>query len=478
MQRPLSFAPFVLGLALLVSLPVVSNSSANAAEAGKPNIILIMADDMGYECVTANGGESYKTPNLDKLAATGMRFEHCYSQPICTPSRVQIMTGMYNSRNYVRFGLLQPGSTTFGNLFRDDGYATCVVGKWQLDGGFQGPGGFGFDDYCLWQLTRRPNRYANPGLEINREEIDFRDGQYGPDIVSDHACSFIRQRAEADKPFFLYYPMILPHWPFEPTPDSAEWDPTFRRDDKKEISNKGTDNKYFADMVTYTDKMVGKIVAQLDEAGVRDNTLILFTGDNGTYSAITSRFQGRDWKGGKGHMMDNGTHVTLIANMPGTVPAGAVNLDLVDFSDILPTLCQMADISVPRSLALDGHSFAPQLRGEPNPNPRPYVYCWYFRNGKPVLNSKQHSAGESARTKQYKLYLDGGFYDVTQDFYETEPLNESELTDEQRAKQKMLGETITRFTREGFYEQSSKEPKSRKKSKKKSNKKKKEAESA
>lgn len=423
--------------------------SAHAAD--RPNIVLIMADDMGYECVTANGGESYSTPHIDKLASSGMRFEHCYSQPICTPSRVQIMSGMYNSRNYVEFGKLKAGSYTFGNLLRDAGYATCIVGKWQLKGGFEGPHEFGFDDYCLWQLTRRPNRYPNPGLEINGKQVDFKNGEYGPDVVSDHACRFIDRHAGGDQPFFIYYPMILPHWPFEPTPDSEEWDPTFRRGDESEESRKGWDNKHFADMVAYTDKMVGKIVAKLEAQGLRENTLILFTGDNGTETSITSRFNGREWRGGKKHMMDNGTHVTLVANMPGTIPAGRVNGDLIDFSDFFPTLGEFAGAEVPAAVETDGRSFAPQLRGEPG-DPRQHVYCWYFRNGKFVDGGDDHTAGESARDHRYKLYRAGELYDVTRDFYETEPLDPDALTAEQRVIRDTLSTVIERYTRPNFYE--------------------------
>ncbi|MFW6169939.1 MAG: sulfatase-like hydrolase/transferase [Planctomycetota bacterium] len=423
------------------------------AEGERPNILLIMADDMGYECVTANGGESYSTPHIDQLAATGMRFENCHSQPICTPSRVQIMTGKYNSRNYVQFGLLQSGSHTFGNHLRNAGYETCIVGKWQLDGGLDAPNDFGFDDYCLWQVTRRPNRYPNPGLEINGKEVDFNNGEYGPDIVTDHACDFIDRRAAGEKPFFLYYPMILPHWPFEPTPDSEEWDPTFRRGDQSEKSRKTKwEDKYFADMVAYTDKMVGKLVAKLEELGLRENTLILFTGDNGTYTGITSRFNGRDWRGGKGHMMDNGTHVALVANMPGTIPTGRVNSDLIDFSDFFPTLAEFAGAELPADVRIDGGSFAPQLRGELG-DPREHIYCWYFRNGKPVEGGDDHRAGESARNHRYKLYRDGGFHDVTRDFYETDPLDPEDFTAEQRSVRETLHGVIEQYTRPGFYEQ-------------------------
>src|SRR5829696_7637550 len=116
-----------------------------AEQAKKPNVVLIMADDFGYECVTANGGQSYKTPHLDRLAAGGVRFEHCHAQPLCTPTRVQLMTGLYNVRNYSRFGLLEPDVTTFAHLLKKAGYATCIAGKWQLGHGFEGPKKFGFD---------------------------------------------------------------------------------------------------------------------------------------------------------------------------------------------------------------------------------------------------------------------------------------------------------------------------------------------
>src|SRR5262245_37095378 len=142
----------IFSTAAVLSLSIFLGTPAPGAT--RPNVILIMGDDLGYETIGANGGTSYKTPTLDKLAATGTRFEHCYVQPLCTPTRVQLMTGMYNIRNYSRFGFLEPDVTTFGNLFQKAGYATCIAGKWQLSHGFEGPKKFGFDEYCLWQLTR------------------------------------------------------------------------------------------------------------------------------------------------------------------------------------------------------------------------------------------------------------------------------------------------------------------------------------
>lgn len=389
-------------------------AALSAHEAKRPNVVLIMADDMGYECVGANGSTFYKTPNLDRLAAGGMRFVHAYSQPICTPSRVEIMTGRYNARNYVRFGYLHPAEITFGNVMRAAGYQTGIAGKWQLKGGFEGPRKFGFDDYCLWYLTRRPPRYANPGLEINGREFDF-PGKYGPDLVSDHLVKFIQ--ANRDRPFFAYYPMLLPHWPFQPTPDSKDWDPT----ETRPWPRSKWDRPHFRDMVAYADKMVGKIDRALKEAGVRENTLLIFTCDNGTYRSITSPFKGRLVRGGKGTTPNAGTHVPLIASWPGTIKPGQVSSELIDFSDLLPTLAEIGGAELPGDRAIDGRSFLPQLKGEPG-NPRDWVFCWYERDGKRDGNVKRY-----ARNQTYKLYHDGRFYDVPADELEKNNLKPDQL---------------------------------------------------
>ena len=154
---------------LVTAISLVTCNRVNRNE--NPNIILIMADDMGYECLSCNGGLSYSTPMLDELAASGIRFTNCY-QPLCTPSRVKIMTGKYNFRNYEYFGYLDETEFTFGTLMKEAGYATCIAGKWQLNGlSYNLPGYddnsrphlFGFDEYCLWQLTvpgNKGSRYA------------------------------------------------------------------------------------------------------------------------------------------------------------------------------------------------------------------------------------------------------------------------------------------------------------------------------
>lgn len=379
----------------------------SAAE--KPNIVLIMADDIGMECLSAYGSESHKTPNIDALAASGLRFQNAHSQPLCTPSRVQIMTGIHNNRNYVRFGVLDPQSRTFGNLLREAGYKTAIGGKWQLDGGFEGPDRFGFDRYCLWQLTRRPSRYPNPGLEIDGKETDFKNGEFGPDIVSDYLCKFMEDHK--DGPFFVYYPMMMPHWPFVPTPDHPDYDPKMWRDAKNEPGG-FHGSKYWPAMVSYTDKMVGKVLRKIDELGIRDNTLIIWTGDNGTYDKLSTRFRGRDYQGGKGSPKDNGTHVGFIASWPSVIKPGQTSDALVDFTDVLPTLVDAAGAKTPDGI--DGVSLAPLFRGEARR--KDSIYCWYARDG------ERGKASQHVRDARHKLYMNGRFFDVAADPEETNNL--------------------------------------------------------
>jgi arylsulfatase A len=395
-----------------------------------PNIVLIMVDDLGYECIGANGSTSYSTPRLDRLAATGMRFEHCYSQPLCTPTRVQLMTGQYNVRNYVRFGQLDPRQTTFAHRLKKAGYATCIVGKWQLGGGFDGPKHFGFDEYCLWQLTRRPPRFANPGLEINGKQIDYNQGEYGPDLVCNYALDFISRHK--DRQFFLYYPMILTHSPYQPTPDSPDWDP------KAMGEQVNRHNRHFGEMVTYMDKLIGRLADRLEELKLRDETLILFLGDNGTGRGVESKMGDVTVSGGKGSLTDAGTRVPLIANWPGTIPPGKVCSDLVDSTDFLPTICQAAGVS-PAEHPVDGRSFLPQLRGQPG-QPREWTYCWYAPN-----QGRVNTPREFARNHRYKLFRDGPFYEIDSRQFAERELDLNSLNGEAAAARQKLQAVLDQY---------------------------------
>lgn len=417
-------------LALLVA---VMFAATCVLAASRPNVILILADDLGYETLGANGGTSYKTPVLDKLAANGVRFDHCFVQPLCTPTRVQVMTGNYNIRNYLQFGNMDPKLITFGALFRQAGYATCMAGKWQLGHDVELPKKFGFDEYCLWQHTRRPERYKNPGLEINGVATNWTKGEFGPDIVSDYALDFIRRKKGA--PFFLYYPMLLTHPPFVATPDSADYN-----DQKKKRQSQEGDaaNRHFGEMVAYMDKLVGKLLSRLDELGLRDNTLVVFVGDNGTAHGVPSRMGDRVVIGGKGKTTDAGMHVPLIASWPAKVRGGKVCSDLVDSTDFLPTICEAAGVPLPATLKIDGHSFLPQLRGEKGV-PREWIYSWYSREG--VLAE----ARECAFNHRYKLYRAGRFYDLSTDLEEKNPLNVATLQGDAATAARLLQGALDQF---------------------------------
>ena len=381
----------------------------------KPNVVLIMADDMGFECLSCYGSTSYKTPVLDGLATRGIQFSHCYSTPLCTPSRVEIMTGQYGFRNYDDFGALNPKEKTFGNFLKDAGYATCVAGKWQLSKDSKMPAYFGFDEHCVWNMTPRKEtsviangRFAHPLIERNHAVLpdEYIEDRYGPDICCDYLLDFIERKK--DVPFFAYYPMILVHSPFVPTPDSPEWQDKNRRDEK--------DTRYFADMVAYADKLVGKIMDKLEALDLLENTLVIFTSDNGTHRKITSQIEGDiEIAGGKGTMPDAGTHVPLIAYWKGVTPGGVVLDDLVDFSDFLPTLTELADVPIPEGMPCDGHSFLPQIKGEKG-NPRDWVFCYY--NPRVPFADFQAHAGQFVRDQRFKIYHDGRFYDVPADFLE------------------------------------------------------------
>lgn len=401
-------------------------STAHAA--ARPNVVLIMADDLGYETIGANGGASYKTPVLNRLAATGVRFDQCYVQPLCTPTRVQMMTGAYNVRNYIDFGHMDPALVTFGNLFRNAGYATCIAGKWQLGADPGLPKKFGFDEHCLWQHTHRPPRYANPGLEINGEKKSYSNGEYGPDLVNDYARDFIARRK--DEPFFLYYPMILTHGPYQPTPDSPTWDP------KAIGENVNRADQHFGHMVEYMDKLIGKVVAQLDRLGVRQNTLLLFVGDNGTGQGTRSMMGDRVVIGRKGSTTAAGMHVPFIASWPGNIAAGKVCSDLVDSTDFLPTICEVAGVSVPSELKIDGRSFLPQLRGETG-HPRQWVYSWY--------SPRRQTPREFAFNQRYKLYRTGEFYDLRKDIEETNALQVGRLESDAAAAATLLQRALDHF---------------------------------
>ena len=434
---------FISTLTILTALLLgVFNVQAN----DRPNIILIMADDMGYEALSSNGSESCKSPNLDKLAAKGVRFTNGFSNPICTPSRVKLMTGQYNVRNYVKFGWLDREQTTFAHQLKAAGYATAIAGKWQLGRDKDSPQHFGFEQSCLWQHTRsgRSNedgkkidrRFVNPQLEFSGVEKDFNNGEYGPQVCTDFICDFIDKNKK--KPFLVYYPMILTHCPFDPTPDSTDWDPK-RLGSTTYKGDRNDPQRHFRDMVAYADKAVGQIVSQLEKSGVRDNTLIIFTGDNGTDTPIVTPWNGKKVVGGKGTMSDTGTRVPLIVNWPaGIRKAGRAVDDLVEFTDVFPTICEVTTAKLPKNHPGDGASIVPVLRNQADARRKDWIYIWYRKQV--MVRNKQYSFvanqdGSKAALTRYDSPFNGT------------KLKDSALTKTERALKKQFEATIARLAK-------------------------------
>lgn len=386
-------------LLVFLCLPQVGYTTTTSEKSSdKPNIILILADDLGYECLGAYGGRSYHTPCLDRLAADGLRFDNCFSTPKCSPSRVTILTGRYTVRTTMKWGHIPADEITFGHVLQKAGYATALAGKWQLGRIVDDPDRvrrFGFQQSAVWAWHEGP-RYWQPMIYRNDKLMVGMDDRYGPDVYTDFLIEFMERNR--NRPFIAYYPMCLTHYPKRDEPPPANHP-----------------HLTFAEMVASMDMMVGKLVAALDRLELRDRTLILFTADNGSPTSEVSLLGNRKIKGGKAKLTDNGTRVPLIANWQGTVPRGTTNDDLIDFTDFLVTLADLADAELPPDVVIDGHSFAPQLRGDEG-SPREWVFT-------------EWSGKAWVRDKHWKLYRSGRLFDMKNDPQEQDPLPESEAPD-------------------------------------------------
>ncbi len=406
----------LLFLVCCVAVPV------GAAE--RPNVLVILCDDIGAQELALYGHPQHRTPNLDELGRTGIWFTTGYSTPICHPTRFEIMTGQYGHHNGVYHFPGRPGGPTadtgvddigshltFGKIFQQAGYVTAHAGKWQLSG--KHPTLIrecGFDEYCMWAYKHnlpqgvehtgawegkpgeKTARYWHPSIVKNGEYVETTEDSYGPDIFSDFVLDFI-SRSE-DNPFFVYYPMALTHGPFFSTPDSTKT----REDRFKQDRNNWQAN------VEYADKIVGKLMKGLEQLGKRENTLVIFVGDNGT---------GGD---GKAQTIEKGARVPFIVNGPGLVKPFGESRELVDLSDIVPTICEVAGITLHKDHIIDGVSFAPYLRGETKPL-REWIYA--YLGPQRVVRTKRWLLENNSMTEFGQLYDCGdsrngeGYKDVT-----------------------------------------------------------------
>ncbi|MSU66091.1 MAG: hypothetical protein EXS38_08350 [Opitutus sp.] len=365
-----------LALSCLLAAPA-------ALAADKPNIVFILADDLGIGNIGCYGADqTVKTPNIDALARGGMRYTNAYTVPLCGPSRAAILSGRYAFRtgatNQDATGEMKPSVETFlPKILKPAGYATSMIGKWgQLP---LGPAEFGFDEHLkfqgsgvYWNTQDKGKNYT-----VNGKSVPLRDKEYLPDVMHRHAVDFITRNR--DKPFYLYYSMSHIHAEILPTPDSAP--------DSKDL---------YADNMAYMDKLVGQLVAELDRLKLREKTLIVFLGDNGTGGNFSDRatVNGRRLSGAKGDMLEGGALVPMIVNWPGKTPVAKICTDMVDSTDFFPTFAEFAGAKLPEKTIIDGRSMAAQFRGEKG-QPRDWAFIqlarmWYVRS----TGWKLNQAGE------------------------------------------------------------------------------------
>ncbi|MGI8965660.1 MAG: sulfatase-like hydrolase/transferase, partial [Limisphaerales bacterium] len=360
-------------LALLVS---VTLNSLAVEKTSHPNIIFILADDLGFGNVSCYGADKFKTPKIDALAKSGIRFEHCYAAPLCGPSRAEILTGRYAFRTGMTGNdsgpLMKPANEIMiPKILKPAGYVTAHVGKWsQLP---LQPSDGGFDEYLRFQGSGQYWREQNAHYMVNGKQTDLPEGKYLPDLMHEFLVDFITRHR--DEPFYIHYAMSHVHGKILRTPDSAP--------DSKD---------FYADNIAYMDKLVGKLVVELERLKLREKTLIIFVGDNGTAKgeAERSTVNGKHISGHKSEMLEGGSLVPMIASWPGTTPPGKISKNLLDFTDYFSTFAELSGAKLPEGVTLDGHSFAPELRGEKG-QPRESIFVelghkWYVREADWKLN--------------------------------------------------------------------------------------------
>lgn len=403
-------------LSVLVLVALGSAAVERAPAADRPNILLIMADDVGREVLGCYGGTSYATPQIDALAQQGLRFTHCYSMPVCHPTRVCLLTGRYPRRlGNPAWGSFPEDAEaqTFASLLQQNGYATAIAGKWQLALLREQPDHphrLGFDEYCLFGWHEGP-RYYDPMLYQNGQVRDDTQGRYGPDVYTEFLIDFIERHQ--GRPFLAFYSMALCHDVTDDLSDPVPFGPHGRYDSYEE-------------MVRAMDERAGRLVAAIDRLGLSGRTLVLFTADNGTardsiYSVadgklvrrpVYSMIDGKRVRGGKGSLTDWGTRVPLIARWPGVVAEGRTADDLVDFSDFFATFLDVAGATPPADVTIDGVSFADRLRGA-GPGRRQWAYA-------------QRRGRFWVRNQRWKLMDNGQLFDLNNDPSETMPVSPEE----------------------------------------------------
>ncbi|MDP6634004.1 MAG: sulfatase-like hydrolase/transferase [Phycisphaerae bacterium] len=395
----------------------------------KPNILFVMVDDLGKEWIKCCGAGGIETPNVDALAAGGMRFTNAYSMPQCTPTRVTLLTGQYpwrtgwvNHWDVPRWGVGYfdwKHHTTFARVLRDAGYATAAAGKWQINDFRLTPDAMdkhGFDAWCMWTgyetgTPKSGNRYADPYINTRQGSKTYA-GKFGPDVYTDFLIDFMGKHK--DKPMMLYFPMVLTHGPLTNTPDEPN-----------------AANKHKA-MVRYTDKLVGRLVKAIDDLGIRERTIVIFTTDNGSGGGQRGAFKGRIVRGGKGKESEVGCCEPFVVNCPGLVPKGVVTDALTDFTDMLPTFAELGGAKLSGKFPLDGKSIAKVILGKAKDSPRQWIMALGHgaaRLDEKGVRGKTDFATRVIRDKQFKVWVGSDRSIIRLHDLKADPFEEKNLLD-------------------------------------------------
>ena len=411
MSRSLSRRGFLksagVGLAVTVALERARPWSRLEAKepAGKPNIIFVLADDLGYGDLGCYGQKQIQTPSTDRLAAEGMRFtDHYAGTTVCAPSRCSLMTGRHTGHTYVRGNReIQPmgqlplpeGTVTLAKVLKNAGYTTALIGKWGLGGpGSTGtPNKQGFDYFFGYLCQRHAHNYYPEFLFRNDQRVPLKnkvpggrlDGtgvamervEYSPELMEQEALRFIEHNSK--RPFFLYFAATLPHANGEAGKKGMEVpDYGIYADKDWPEPQKG-----HAAMITWLDRSVGRLVQKLKDLGIEDNTIVFFTSDNGPHreGGADPKFfhSSGPLRGIKRDLYEGGIRVPLIARWPGRVKAGVVTDHASAFWDFLPTLGELAGVESPAGA--DGISMLPTLFGRPDRQKKHELLYWEFHEG-------------------------------------------------------------------------------------------------
>lgn len=398
--------------------------AARADAKSRPNIIYIMADDLGYGDLGCYGQKLIKTPNIDRLAAEGVRFTQAYAgSTVCTASRAVLLTGLHNGHSPARDNVphypsyLQEDDVTIAEVLKQAGYRCGGVGKWSLgDAGTTGRAtNQGFDMWFGYLNQDHAHYYFTEYLDDNEGRLELKGNsqsrqQYSHDLLTDRALKFIRDSAA--QPFFLYAAYTLPHFSAK-----AEDPHGLAVPSTAPYSNRDWDakSKKYAAMVHRLDRDVGRIMSLVDELQLRQQTLIIFTSDNGGHRGVPKRFQTNGvLRGFKRDLTEGGIRVPFIARWPGTIPAGKVSQEIIAFQDMLPTFAELAGTQVPADL--DGISVVPALKGESLKHGHEFLY-WDYGHCRARYD-------QAVRWKNWKGIRDGwdgkiALYNLDQDLSET-----------------------------------------------------------